>query len=221
MSIRIVLPHYAHHIRERGVRKEPVFHDDCDYLVYVRVLKKGCSEHRVEIWAYCLMTNHVHLVAVPENETSISRALHDAHTEYSKYFNAKYGFTGHLWEKRPEMCAMGYAHLRNAVRYVERNPVRADMVARAEDYLWSSAAAHCGLRDDILLSGECPLLPEIANWPDWLKIDQTEEERTTIREYTASGRVWCAPEMLKQLEAITGRRLTHRKRGRPRKSQSD
>lgn len=220
MSNRIVLPHYAHHIRERGVRKEPVFHDDCDYLVYVRVLKKGCTKYRVEIWAYCLMTNHVHLVAVPENEDSISKALHYAHSAYSTYFNAKYDFSGHVWERRPDMCAMDYEHMRNAIRYVERNPVRAGMVVGAEDYLWSSAAAHCGLRDDILLSGDCPLISEVVNWSEWLKIDDTEEEKNAIREHTSKGRIWCTPEILQHLQALTGRSLTPGKPGRPKKDKN-
>jgi putative transposase len=218
---RFAVPHYPHHVRERGVRKEPTFHDDCDYLVYVRLLKKGCAKYRVEIWAYCLMTNHVHLVAVPDNEKGISKSLHDAHSEYSTYFNAKYGFSGHLWEKRPDMCVMDYEHMSNAVCYVERNPVRAGMVARAEDYLWSSAAAHCGLRDDILLSGHCPLVDSIGNWREWLRIDATEEEERTIREHTSKGRAWCTPEMLQQLEKITGRKLSPRKLGRPKRNPGD
>jgi putative transposase len=218
MSIlRFVVPHYPHHLCERGVRKEPIFHDSSDYLVYIRVLKHGCAKHRVDVWAYCLMTNHVHVIAIPENEKSISSALHYAHSQYSTYFNAKYGFSGHLWEKRADICVMDDEHMSNAVRYVERNPVRAGIVRRAEDYLWSSAAAHCGLRDDILLSGQCPLVAVKENWSEWLKTEDTEEEKRAIREHTSKGRIWCTPEMLQQLEQITGRTLTPRRPGRPKK----
>jgi putative transposase len=217
---RLTVPHYPHHVCERGVRKEPIFHDDSDYLVYIRILKNGCTKHRVEVCAYCLMTNHVHLVVVPEQEESISKALHNAHSQYSTYFNAKYGFSGHVFEKRPGICVMDDEHTLNAVRYVERNPVRACMVERAEDYPWSSAAAHCGLRDDILISGSLPLLAVIENWSEWLRIDHTEEEKRAIREHTAKGRVWCAPRMIPHFEHITGRQLTARKPGpkRPRSS---
>jgi putative transposase len=218
MSIlRFVVPLYAHHVCERGVRKEPTFHDDSDYLVYIRVLKKGCTKYKVEIWAYCLMTNHVHLVAVPENEKSISQTLHYAHSQYSRYFNAKYGFSGHVFEKRPDVCVMDDEHASNAIRYIERNPVRAGMIERAEKYLWSSAAAHCGLRDDILLSANCPLIGVVENWSEWLRIDDTEEDKTAIREHTSKGRIWCSPEMLRQLEQITGKSLTPRRPGRPKK----
>jgi putative transposase len=194
-----------------------VFHEDSDYLVYLRAVNKGCRENGVGICAYCLMTNHVHLIAIPESVKSISKALHDAHTEYSMYFNVKYGFVGHLWQGRPDMCVMDETHTWNALRYVERNPVRAGMVERAEDYLWSSAAAHCGLRDDLLISTDFPTLGVIENWSEWLRIDHTEEEKRTIRLHTSTGRAWCTPEMLIHLEALTGRDLKLRKPGRPKK----
>jgi putative transposase len=153
---RCVVPGYAHHVYQRGVRKEPLFHEDRDFLVYMRALKEGCVQHGVGIRTYTLMTNHIHLIAVPQGEWSLSRALHLTHTNYSMYFNAKYGFAGHAWEGRPQMFVMDEPHMWNAIRYVERNPVRAGMVEHAEDYLWSSAAAHCGLRDDILLDADFP-----------------------------------------------------------------
>jgi putative transposase len=104
------------------------------------------------------------------------------------YFNAKYGFVGHAWQGRPRMCAMDASHLWNAIRYVERNPVRAKMVERAEDYLWSSAAAHCGLRDDILLAPDFPPPGVIGNWSEWLKVDHSDEEIHAIRSHTSTGK---------------------------------
>jgi putative transposase len=215
-ALRLVVPEFAHHVRERGVRKGPIFYDDSDHLVYTRVLKEACAEHGMTIGAYCLMTNHVHLVAVPETGSSISKALHLAHTAYARYFNSKYGFVGHVWQARPDITVMDEAHTLNAIRYVERNPVRAGMVTRAEDYLWSSAAAHCGLRDDILFSGS--FLPDglIPNWSEWLRIDHTELEMKTIRHHTKTGKPWGTPEFLLQLESLTGRNLQPRNVGRPR-----
>jgi putative transposase len=103
----------------------------------------------------------------------------------------------------------------NAIRYVERNPVRAGMVKRAEDYVWSSAAAHCGMRDDILLDKDFPPPGVIENWAEWLQLDHAEHERRQIRQHTFSGRPWGTPEFLLQLESLTGRRLSPRKPGRP------
>ena len=168
-SRRNVLPGYAHHVYQRGVRKEPLFHEDRDFLVYMRALKEGCVRHGVSIRTYTMMTNHIHLIAVPKSEDSLSRALHLAHTDYTMYFNAKYRFTGHAFERRPEMCAMDEIYMWKAIRYVERNPVRARMVIRAEDYLWSSAAAHCGFREDVLIDGEFPPPGAIENWSSGFK----------------------------------------------------
>jgi REP-associated tyrosine transposase len=214
--LRHVVPEFPHHIRHRGVRKDAIFHEDSDYLVYIRSLRNACLEFLVKIWAYALMTNHVHLIAVPEEKTSISRALQKAHTTYAEYFNGKYGFVGHVLQNRPDMSLMDDTYARNAIRYVERNPVRAGLVQRAEDYLWSSAAAHCGSRDDLLLSPN-PYASEISNWSAWLMIDQTNEELLEIRRHLSTGRPWCTPEMLVQLEAMTGRSLRPGRPGRPKK----
>jgi len=115
------------------------------------------------------------------------------------------------------MSAMDESHMWNAIRYVERNPVRAGMVKRAEDYLWSSAAAHCGLRSDELLSHDFPPPGVIDDWSKWLAVDQSAEEQRAIRRHTSTGRPWCTPELLIQLEKLTGRDLQLRKPGRPRK----
>jgi putative transposase len=208
-------------VYQRGVRKEPLFHEDRDFLVYVRALKEGCTEHDLSIRTYTMMTNHIHLVVVPEDEQSLSRALHLAHTDYTQYFNAKYGFRGHAWEGRPNVCALDEPHMWNTIRYVERNPVRAGMVERAEDYLWSSAAAHCGLRDDILLDPEFPPPGIVENWSEWLQIGHTDEDRRAIRLHTFSGSPWCAPEFLIQLERLAGRPLRPRRPGRPRKDKGE
>jgi len=219
---RCVVVNYPHHVYQRGVRKEPLFYEDRDFLVYARVLREGCLKHAVTIRSYAFMTNHIHLIAVPGTEDSFSRTLHDAHTSYSTYFNSKYGFKGHAWQGRPEMCVMDESHMWNAIRYVERNPVRAGMVEHAEDYLWSSAAAHCGMRDDILLDKDFPPPGVIDNWAEWLQVDHTEQERQQIRQHTFRGRPWGTPEFLWQLESLTGRVLCPRKPGRPKgKGRSD
>ena len=213
---RIIVPDFAHHVYQRGVRKEPLFHEDRDFLVYMRALKEGCVRHHVSIRSYALMTNHIHLIAVPKEEDSLSRTLHLAHTEYSMYFNSKYRLAGHAWQGRPDMCVMDESYMWNAIRYVERNPVRAGLVLRAEDYLWSSAAAHCGLRDDFLLDRDFPPPGVIEDWSKWLQIPHTEEEGGELRRHTFTGRPWCTPEFLIQLEGLTGRQLRPRKPGRPR-----
>jgi putative transposase len=220
--VRVVVPGCPHHLVQRGNRKASVFRDDSDRLVYLRLMRDACKAHHTFIWSYTLMDNHVHHVAVPEREDSLGKTVKEAHGEYSKYFNIKYGLAGHAWQGRFKSFPMEWNHCRNTIRYVERNPVRAGMVKRAEEYLWSSAAAHCCLRDDPLLSGECPLASEIANWSEWLNEPDDETVCEVIRRHTRIGRPLGSNDFLCRLERETGRRLLPQKRGRKTKpSQSE
>ena len=143
---RVVIPGMPHHVTQRGNRREPVFFEPGDRAWYLHLLAHYADLHGLEIWAYCLMTNHVHLVAVPSTEASLGQSLRDAHGAYSSYLNRRINVTGHLWQGRFYSTVLEGPHMWSAVRYVERNPVRAAIVQRAEEYAWSSAAVHCGLR---------------------------------------------------------------------------
>jgi putative transposase len=164
------------------------------------------------------MDNHVHLVQVPEEESSLSRTIQEAHGEYTRYLNSKYNLVGHAWHGRFKAVPMEEWHCWNAIRYVERNPVRAGMVLNAEDYPWSSAAAHCGLRGDTLLSGNCPLVAEIKNWSEWLRIEDDRMDEL-IRRQTKLGRPLGSDEFIRRLELQTGRQFLPRKRGPKTKSE--
>ncbi|MCK5863023.1 MAG: transposase, partial [Candidatus Hydrogenedentes bacterium] len=142
---RIVVPGFAHHITQRGNREMDVFEKSDDHLVYLRFLKRYAEKYGLSIYAYCLMANHVHLVAVPGDERALGKALRDAHTVYAMHFNTRTAISGHVWQGRFSSCPLDEQHLWAAVRHVERNPVAAGIVERAEQYRWSSAAAHCGL----------------------------------------------------------------------------
>jgi putative transposase len=176
-------------------------------------MRDACEAHRTFIWSYALMDNHVHHITVPEREDSLGKTIKEAHGDYSKYFNTKYGLVGHAWQNRFKSFPMDWDHCRNAIRYVELNPVRAGMVTRAEDYLWSSAAAHCGLRGDPLLSGECPFVTEIPDWSGWLRSPGDETIEDVIRSHTRTGRPLGPKEFLLRLEEQTGLKLLPRKRG--------
>ena len=215
---RLVVPGCAHHVTQRGVRKSPTFYDDSDHLVYLRLLREACTAKKVEIYAYCLMQNHVHLVASPATEKGLSDALRDTHAVYSRYFNTKHAFVGHTWQARPWIFVLDEAHLWNAIRYVERNPVKAAIVEQAEDYLWSSAAVHCGLRDDLLITSSSPLLISKENWSEWLKVEETSEQIKMMRKHSATGKPLGSLEFLKELETKTGRKLLPQKRGRPKQN---
>ena len=120
-------------------------------------MAEWCRKWQVEIWAWCLMPNHVHLIAVPKNEEGLARAIGEAHRRYTRRINSREGWRGHLWQERFASFPMDENYLLVATRYVEMNPVRAGMVHAPEDYRWSSARAHLEGQDDQLVK-VAPLL---------------------------------------------------------------
>jgi putative transposase len=214
---RITLPGYPHHVTQRGNRKTNVFLDDSDRHVYLKMLVEQCLELSIRIWAYCLMDNHVHIIVVPDREDSLSRAFQRIHSSYATYFNLKYAKAGHLWQGRFKCAVMDSRHLWNGVRYVERNPVRAGIVAHAQDFHWSSAASHCGLRSDSVLSNDLPLLKEISDWNSWLHESESQTELNFIRKRTHSCRPCADNEFLRKMEIQFGRKLLLQKCGRKKK----
>ena len=139
---RIVVPNVPHHVTQRGNRREPIFFEDGDQDVYRDLLAEHCQKNSVEVWAYCFMPNHVHLIAVPRHQGGLARAIGDAHRRYTTFVNARGGWHGHLFQERFASVAMDEDHLIAAARYVSLNPVRARLVARAEDWPWASTRAH-------------------------------------------------------------------------------
>ena len=141
-SARFVAPGVAHHITQRGTERQAVFHSRTDRLTYLHLLREQSALGKVSVLAYCLMSNHIHLVAVPENAATLAEVMQWVHGRYAQYLNARRGRCGHLWQNRFNSCALGPKHLWAALRYVEMNPVRARLAATPREYAWSSAEAH-------------------------------------------------------------------------------
>ena len=215
------MPGFPYHITHRGNRRLPTFCDETDRVVYMRLLGEYAKRCELRIWAYALMTNHIHLVAVPENEDSLAAAMRDAHGNYARYFNHVHGTTGHLWEGRYYSSILDSEHLRRAVRYVERNPVRAGIIQRCEDYQWSSAAAHCQLRTAPLLTDPVPPGEWPTDWSSWLGEEVPAEETNRIRRQTFLGRPLGTESFVADLEKRLGRRLRPLPRGRPRREDNN
>ena len=174
---RIVVPGIPHHLTQRGNRRDAIFFNKADRSKYLLLLKDQCRMYGLEVWAYCLMTNHVHLVAVPKFGDSLGQSMRRMNSGYTSYINRRQALCGHLWQGRFYSCPLDEANLWSAVRYVERNPVRAGLAKRAEKYPWSSAAAHCGLVQDELLAGELEKSGRVENWREWLR----EEDETAVK----------------------------------------
>lgn len=210
---RIVIPHVPHHVTQRGNRRLPTFFVESDYVAYLDYLADGCAKTGAEVWAYCLMPNHVHLLLVPKSEDGLRATLGEAHRRYTRMINFRENWRGHLWQERFSSFPTDEKHLLNAARYIELNPVRAKMVASAEDYPWSSARAHLNSLPDPLLR-TYKLLAVMPNWRDFLASGLSENDIEAIRRHENTGRPLGAPGFIARIEAMLGRSFVPKKPGR-------
>ena len=214
---RIVVPDVAHHVTQRGNRRQPVFFRDEDYAAYRDLVAAACAASGVRCLAWCLMPNHVHLILVPSDADGLRSALAEAHRLYSRAINFAHGWRGYLWQGRFASYPMDTAHLLTAIRYVELNPVRAQLAARAENWPWSSAGAHLTGRTDGLtdLAGTSGLH---RNWRAMLRHgleagDVSPVEEAAIEARIRTGRPLGDDSFIATLEATSGRRLRPLKPG--------
>lgn len=185
---RIVIPDLPHHVTQRGNRRERIFLEPGDEQRYLDILATQTRRHGVEVWAYCLMPNHVHLILTLRDEGGLARAIGETHRHYSALVNGRQGWSGHLFQARFASVVMDERHLLVAARYVALNPVRAGLVVRAEDWRWSSVHAHlAGMNDGVVTVA--PLLSRIERFAETLEApDQEPVEFTALRVAETSGR---------------------------------
>ena len=211
---RVVAPGFPHHITQRGNRRQHTFFRDEDYQAYLHLMSEWCSRCGVEVWAYCLMPNHIHLIAVPDSEDGLRLAIGEAHRRYTRFINFREGWRGHLWQGRCASCVMDKRYLLACARYVEMNPVRAGLVKKPEDWRWSSASAHMSGRDDQLVR-TAPLLQITGGaWEDFLHVTVREEEIRKMQIHEQTGRPLGGACFVEGLENALGRFLKPRKAGR-------
>ncbi len=152
---RVVAVDVPHHVTQRGNARQVILGSDEDRLTYLALLRQYSELHGMGLLGYCLMSNHVHLISVPHAQDALAQALKQAHGRYATYWNARRASSGHVWQGRFYSCPLDESHLWEALRYVELNPVRAGMVASAEEWRWSSARVHCGTESvDAMLERE-------------------------------------------------------------------
>ena len=208
---RAIFPGHLHHVTQRGKDRAQTFFEDADYALYRDLLAEHCVAAEVDIWAWVLMPNHVHLVLVPSDADGIRRALAVVHRRYAGYIHAKLKRTGHFWQGRFGCVAMDEAHLATALRYVALNPVRAGLVGKATDWPWSSVHAQLGCGDDgVTATGAVR-----ERYPDFaalLAAGEEEEALLRLRKAERIGRPIGGKAFLDRLEREAGRPL---KRGKP------
>ena len=209
---RLVVPGYPHHVTQRGNRKQQTFFSDGDYKAYLALLREQCRRSGTNVWAYCLMPNHVHLVIVPTDPNGLASLLRVTHHRYVVRINTRHGWQGHLWQERFYSTVMDEAHLLAAVRYVELNPVRAGICSRPEMWPWSSIHVHLrGGRDPVV--DAAPMRERVGDWGAYLATSRPGPTDDELRSLTRRGRPAGNPEFVTKLERLTGRRLRELKRG--------
>jgi putative transposase len=208
-ALRSVLPGLAYHITQRGVDRRETFSAEGDRTTYLRLLRQNLKDADVSLLAWCLMSNHVHLVAIAGREDSLAVLLRRVQGRYAQYYNVRTGRTGHLWQNRYFACALGWSHLRIALAYVERNPLRAGLIQRSEDYKWSSAGAHItgfdehGLLDMQWWAREGPR--RAGDWRDTLNADPMGRSEDLI-SCTYSGKPFGTGAFVQDMAIRFGRR---------------
>ena len=215
---RIVGAGYPHHIIQRGNNRERVFMNFRDYEKYLSSLSKYSEEKKAAVLAYCLMPNHVHLLVRPSEEEALPKMMQGITLCYSKYFNGENGRTGRLWECRYYSTLIdGDSYLWTVSKYIENNPVRAGVVKRPEDYLYSSAKAHLLGRRDPLLKEPLFDKSELNEYKRFIRSEEDKKIIEEIRKQTRLGKPLGDGEFLKTLSEKLGRSLSFRPKGRPRK----
>ncbi|MAG95904.1 MAG: transposase [Alphaproteobacteria bacterium] len=213
---RIVVPGWPHHVTQRGNRRQRVFFEHRDFQAYRNHLGEACRRFGAAVWAYCLMPNHVHLVLVPDCRAALSRAVGSTHHRYTRRINRRRDWCGHLWQDRFYSTAMDEGHLLAAARYVELNPVRAGLVAKAAEWPWSSARHHLGQSPDELLSPGV-LDGLVEDWQAYLRGPEEPQQSQILRHHTRNGWPLGSDQAIASLEQQLGCRLRPRSVGRPRR----
>jgi putative transposase len=218
---RVTAAQYPHHVTQRGNNRDDVFFDDDDRVFYLELLNKRCEEMRVRLWGYCLMTNHVHLLVVPEDGLNLARCIGITNLIYTQYVNRRYKRSGRLWQNRFFSTVIeAESYLWAVARYIELNPVKAHLVDDPTHYKWSSCGAHVWDRFD--------QFPSVHEWLDkidreaykkyLMQHDPSMEEQ--IRRATSTGRPLGSIDFTETLERQLQRSLLPGKAGRPKRQES-
>ncbi|MBN1822704.1 MAG: transposase [Endomicrobiales bacterium] len=216
---RVVGVGLPHHVTQRGNYRQEVFSADTERNRYLAWIKEYSRKYELSILAYCLMDNHVHFIAVPRQENSLAMVFNMAHMRYSQYKNRKHDISGHLWQGRFYSCILDEQHLMEAARYIERNPVKANLVEKPWDWQWSSAAVHIGKEPDRFflnkLFDHIPVSSE--EWRGFIDVDSESSIVEAIKKHTCNGRPLGSRAFVEKIEKNLGVTFQVPVMGRPKK----
>lgn len=222
---RVLLPNYPHHIVQRGHNRQVVFAEDADFERYLADLHELKDAFGVKVYAYCLMTNHVHLLLARDDSLAgLSQLMKTLAARATRYRNRLEGRSGTLWESRfKSSIVQSDAYLLACSRYIELNPVRACMVAEAGDYPWSSYALRIGAAPEQNWLDDDPCFKALGatdeerrrRYAEFVRQAVSAEELSLIREALQRGQLTGNNRFVDEVERIAGVRIERRKQGRP------
>jgi putative transposase len=212
---RIIVPGEAHHVTQRGNRRQDVFFSRSDYQCYLKLLWANAENFKFSIWSYCLMRNHIHLLIVPDSQDGLREGMATLHQTYSLAINKKNDWKGRLWQGRFFSCFVEATNVPIVARYIELNPVRAGICENPCDYPWSSALLSCSGESG--RNGFAPITAPGGTWSEYLSYDPnaaTQKSINTIRASVRTGRPFAGDACQKLIEQKTGIKLARQKLGR-------
>jgi putative transposase len=211
---RVVVPEYPHHITQRGTNRSEIFLEDNDYQHFLILLGKCLEKTRTNLWAYCLMNNHFHLLLTPDTPEGLGKCLHGVTFRYAQYFNTKYSRSGRLWQNRYFSCPIDKdEYLWAVTKYIEMNPVRARITQNPEQWRWSSAQEHIAEKPDNTIKLFQWLTGREREDYAGMILEKIMEEK--IRKATSTGRPLCGESFFDKLKVMLNLNLRPQKGGRP------
>jgi putative transposase len=210
---RIIIPNIPYHVTQRGNLDRDVFYRPDDRKIYLERLACYSRSFRFDIQAYCLMNNHIHVIGIPRFEDSISRTVQVIQAIHTKHINKCHGWSGNLWQQHHSALPMDISHFWNALRYVEQNPVRAGILEICEDYPYSSAAFHCGLRDDNILNPDKNYTEMFDDWREQVNQLLDNETLEYLRLRTSKGLPYGDKKFLDKISRKRKQYLSKKKGG--------
>ncbi len=212
------MPEYPHHITHRGNYKQIIFKDEEDFIFYASLITKYSKKYGLMFLSYTLMPNHVHFIAIPENRDSLAKTFNVTQMTYAQRINEKRSVAGHLWGDRFYSCILDPSHLYRAVRYVERNAIRAGLTKKPWSWEWSSAREHVEGKKGLIPLVDIADFIEVADWKKYLYEEDDDKYIEELRKHTKSGRPTGETAFIEKLETLLNRKLLLKKRGRPKKN---